>query len=249
MSILKNSQDESKIKSADSQAYQIEPYGLSIIDDSYIFKHANGGLGETNKNGYEKEKFDFNERLKKGRYTLNDSALALEKEATVSAKDMVKKLVISAKDGNLKMYHPNNDSRYLYGEGFNGVVRDFYEVTTYEELNKWLAENELLIKWRFPEPKSLEQLSTNEASTNQVIKIKSKTDRRNRLYAEIEEIENYKNISRAKIIEQLKGNIGKDGTCVTSVTTTNINWLDWRGVKQVTSFDNLSTWLRRQKIV
>jgi hypothetical protein len=145
------------LKASLEEALEKEPYGLSINNGTYTFKNADGSEEWTNEYvDYERKKFEFNERLKRGRYTLNDAALTLVKEATVSAEDMVKKLVQSAGDGTLKMYHPINDSRYLYGEKFNPYVTDYIEVTTYEELNQWLNAFEPLIKWRFPEPQIFE---------------------------------------------------------------------------------------------
>lgn len=243
---LKTYLEKLNIELIEGQKNEIEPYGLSIIDDSYIFKHADGGLGQTNKNGYEEEKFDFNERLRKGRYTLNDAALALEKEATISAKDMVKKLVLSAQDGDLKMYHPDSDSRYLYGEGFNSVVRDFYEVTTYEELNKWLAANEPLIRWRFPEPQSLNQLGLKAQSDKNNRKHTPKTDRQKRLYAEIStEVDDYKNKSLGDIHKILKAFAGKEGSCIKKYDK-SIEWIDYENLPQVTSFSALRKWLYRE---
>ena len=129
-------------------------FGLEIIDEHYIIHDAKGGSGTTNKITYENLKVDFNQLLAHGRYTLNDAAMAIAEGTNASAKDIVNKLCLAAKNETLKMFDRSTGARYLYGKNFNSTVRDFYEVTTYLELNNWLSENEPLLNWRFPEPQS-----------------------------------------------------------------------------------------------
>lgn len=221
--------------------------GLKIEGAQYVIRSATGGIHTTCKESYEVIKIVFNLLLEKGRYTLNDAALTIQEGANSPAKEMLKKLMLAAEDGSLKMYYHNNDSRYLYGEDFNTRVRDFYEVTTHTELNNWLDANEPLIKWRFPKPNSLEQLSTNETSNDHAIKGKPKTDRLYRLYEEIvNNIDNYKEIPKHKLIEHLKNLVGKKGSCIQSVDK-KIYWLDRRGFPQETNFSSLGKWLSRHK--
>ena len=128
--------------------------GLTIKDGLFHIRNANGS-STLSSTAYEIEKIAFNQRLAKGNYTLNDAAMTIEESVNASAHDMVNKLVQAAEKGSLKMFDPISDARWLYGEKFNSTIRCFYEVTTYSELNSWLKENEPLITWRFPEPKSL----------------------------------------------------------------------------------------------
>ncbi len=134
--------------------YGRDLFGLTITGEQYIIRHANGGSSTTNRGTYENLKVAFNQLLANGRYTLNDAALAIEEETNASAKDIVNKLCLAAEKGTLKMFDSNTGARWLYGERFNLRVKDFLEVTTYSELNKWLNEYEPLLNWRFPEPQS-----------------------------------------------------------------------------------------------
>jgi hypothetical protein len=71
--------------------------------------------------------------------------------------------------------------------------------------------------------------------------------RRNRLYGEILEIPNYKTIGQPAIRKILTTYIGKDGSCVKSISSANISWIDSEGNPQVTTYDSLGKWLTRQK--
>lgn len=184
--------------------------------------------------------------MNKGFYTIRLATEEIKKHASFNYEATLNKLKRAVQNGEIKMYAPYTYERHIYNN-FAKDFKDFHEVTTIKDLNRWLDNNEV-IEWRFTETQSFEKLSPNELAIKQSKKSEPKTIRRYRLYAEIEEIENYKNMGIRKVIEQLKVNISKDGTCVKNITSSNnIEWLDWQGNKQVTSFDNLGTWLRRRK--
>ena len=71
--------------------------------------------------------------------------------------------------------------------------------------------------------------------------------RRIRLYAEIAEIPNYKTIGKPAIRKILTTNIGKGGSCITSLGPDAIYWTDCKGDKQSTTYASLGKWLSRQK--
>ena len=231
-------------------ALSCDLYGLTRNGGDYTIQNARGGKLTVKSDSYLKLKQSFNKLLNKGQYTLSDAAMAIELHTKAEAKVTVKNLIKAVKKDELKMYHPITNQRYQYGKGYNLVVRDFEEVTTYSELNNWLDENEPLITWRFPEPQSSD---TKYESTDKPVIADdvnngddAKSTRSNRLYSEIAEIENYKNIGKHAIRKILAGYIGKDGSCIKSIEGSSINWIDWQGEKQITTNDSFGKWLSRQ---
>ena len=80
-----------------------------------------------------------------GRYTLEAAANMLEEHAGVRAADMLNKLMRSTADGRLPVYEPGRRARYQ-----SNTVREFYEESYWNDLNRWLDDNEPRIAWRFP---------------------------------------------------------------------------------------------------
>ena len=79
-----------------------------------------------------------------GRYTLEEAANLLEKQAGERAGPMLDKLKAAAASRALPTYEPGKNARYA-----GKVVREFYEEAHAEDLNAWLEANEPRIVWRF----------------------------------------------------------------------------------------------------
>ena len=86
-----------------------------------------------------------------GRYTLEEAANEIARQAAERADVMLEKLMKAAQAGELPVYEPDHNARYVYGEGGASHVREFYEEAFASDLNKWLAEHEPRIPFRFSE--------------------------------------------------------------------------------------------------
>ena len=75
----------------------------------------------------------------------------------------------------------------------------------------------------------------------------SNDKRRNRLYNEVLNIKDWKKMSTAKILSQLRDVAGTSGSCVQTVGKDSITWLDLAGNKQITLFTALGKWLTRNQ--
>ncbi len=112
----------------------------------------------------------------------------------------------------------------------------------------WAIENKLYI----PSEPTIEVIPQPLIPDTQVNNDDSNGDdteptRHNRLYGEIAEITNYKTIGKSAIRKILATYIEKTGSCIKSLNTTSISWVDWQGDNQVTTNDSLGKWLTRQK--
>jgi hypothetical protein len=89
-----------------------------------------------------------------GRYTLEDVADLLEREAGVRRAAMLTKLKDAALAKSLPTYEPGHQERIEYGtrEGEWTRVRDFHDEAYWDDLNAWLDTNEPRVSWRFPAP-------------------------------------------------------------------------------------------------
>ncbi|WJF91155.1 hypothetical protein QS306_05830 [Paraburkholderia bonniea] len=87
------------------------------------------------------------EKKEAGRYTLQEAAEEIERNIGERFGTMIEKLKAAVSAGALVVYEPGRNARYL-----PKTVRDFYEEARTADLNRWLAENELCITFRFPEP-------------------------------------------------------------------------------------------------
>lgn len=101
---------------------------------------------------YDNEMTQLAQRQARGRYTLEEAAMAVNKATGARAEEMLHKFMKAAEAGALATYEPGKDSRYIYGEGFASRVRDFYEEAYWDDLNVWLGANERRIKFEFPVP-------------------------------------------------------------------------------------------------
>lgn len=82
-----------------------------------------------------------------GRYTLEEAANEIDQHTGDRAGPMLEKLMQAVRDERLPVYEPGQTGRYQ-----PKTVRGFYEEAYRCDLNKWLAENEPRIAWRFPDP-------------------------------------------------------------------------------------------------
>lgn len=103
------------------------------------------------RSSYEEYQRRLRSRRDEGRYTLEEAAIALG-DAGERADEMLKKLMQAARDGVLPVYEPGRKARYTHGDDFSTRVREFYEEARWWDLNKWLADNEALIRFEFPAP-------------------------------------------------------------------------------------------------
>ena len=110
------------------------------------------GTTTMNRAAYDQYKAALDDRQSKGRYTLEEAAMLIERETGERADEMLKKFMGAALNGALHTHEPGKQSRYLYGDGFASRVRDFYEEAYFYDLNIWLVANEPRIAWRFPDP-------------------------------------------------------------------------------------------------
>jgi hypothetical protein len=68
------------------------------------------------------------------------------------ASEMLRKLMLAAREGALPVYEPGKKAKYEYGCGKAIAVREFYEEAYWNDLNDWLKLNEPRVSYRFPEP-------------------------------------------------------------------------------------------------
>jgi hypothetical protein len=92
-----------------------------------------------------------------GRYTLEEAANEIDQHTGDRAGPMLEKLMHAVRDARLPVYEPGQTGRYQ-----PKTVRGFYEEAYRCDLNKWLAENEPRIAWRFPAP----QVGAGETAVN-----------------------------------------------------------------------------------
>ncbi len=112
------------------------------------------GTSTMSRAGYDEHLQRLAQRQAKGRYSMDEAAIAVNKATGERADEMLHKFMKAAFSGLLRTYEPGKDSQYLYGEGFATFTRDRHEEAYWCDLNKWLDENEARITWRFPEPES-----------------------------------------------------------------------------------------------
>ena len=110
------------------------------------------GSSTMNRGAYEQYRTALADRQSKGRSTLEEAAMAIAQATGERADELLKKLMRAAANDALPVYEPGKNARYLYGPNHASRVRDFYEEARWEDLNKWLALNEPLIEFRFPDP-------------------------------------------------------------------------------------------------
>jgi len=89
------------------------------------------------------------ERQAQGRYTINEAAQEIA-GAGERLDPLVEKLVVAAASVDIRMYGPGEQARYEYRNGRQ--VRPFYEEAYWDDLNRWLDENEKRVTFRFPKP-------------------------------------------------------------------------------------------------
>lgn len=117
------------------------------------------------------EAYAEQERLKReaGRFTIDEAAEIIERESGERKDDMRAKLAGAAKAEKLHVYEPGRLARYEYRDGIS--VRTFYEEVFWDDLNKWLAENEQRVAYRFLNPALSEPASpavTEKAEAKEV---------------------------------------------------------------------------------
>lgn len=110
---------------------------------------------------YEEHQLRLTNRHMKGRYTLEEAALMLADKAHERALTILGKLMQAARDGQLTTHAPGENANYQQPDR----VREFYEESYWDDLNKWLIENEPRITWRFPMPD--EELAIMKVGTNE----------------------------------------------------------------------------------
>lgn len=93
-------------------------------------------------------------KQKAGRYTLEEAAQLLGEEADEHSDSFLKKLVAAVERGDLPVFEPGRNARYLYGPGHASCVRTFYEEAFWNDLNIWLKAHEprIFTSWQFPKP-------------------------------------------------------------------------------------------------
>lgn len=108
-----------------------------------------------------KRKYDgqAEDKMAAGRYTLSDAANTLERHTGERADGMLTKLRKSVSDSVLPVYEPGKQARYQ-----PSTIREFYEEAHWDDLNKWLADNEPRIAWRFPAPAAQSEAMSPPAS-------------------------------------------------------------------------------------
>ena len=121
-----------------------------------------------------------------GRYTLEEAAEHLEIAGERNSA-MLGRLKQAAEKGALPMYEPGREARIVYGsgEGQVSLVREFHEHVYWDDLNRWLEENEPRIKYRFPRPNTTVAPTIGGLRPG-VLKHSTKTKRRDSLDPAIE---------------------------------------------------------------
>lgn len=100
------------------------------------------------------------EKRNAGRYTLKEAALVIAEKTDERKEIIIKKLEAAAEKYELHTYEPGKNAKIRYGSGpgeFSGV-RAFHDEVFWDDLNKWLAENEPRISCRFPAPSKVEMV-------------------------------------------------------------------------------------------
>ena len=100
-----------------------------------------------------------------GRYTLEEASAAIAEHNNERNEVMRAQLEAAARKHELHMYEPVRNARIEYGagQGKNHCVRIFYEECYWNDLNKWLEDNEPRLQYRFPAPADA-QAEQNEQS-------------------------------------------------------------------------------------
>lgn len=93
-----------------------------------------------------------------GRYTLEQAAQVLEREADERFETVLDRLVSAAKSGELRMQNPAENFRRDYTAEKTKQVRIFYEEAYWDDLNSWLEANEPRVQYKFPAPELLDEL-------------------------------------------------------------------------------------------
>lgn len=130
-------------------------------------------------------------------------------------------------------------------------MKNVSSLVTIVDVNSWLNRKGYQYEWELSRP-TIKVTPQPLIPGTQVNSDDSNGDdtepkRHNRLYGEILEIESYKTIGQPAIRKILVTYIGKDGSCIKSLSDDSISWIDWQGNKQVTTNNSLGTWLRRQE--
>jgi len=112
-------------------------------------------ISQMSRKVYEEYQSALKDRLAKGRYTLEDAAMHIEATTNERADEMLQKLEAAAWAGKLVVYEPGKNAKYIYGPGGANHVRIDYEEAYANDLNTWLAENELRIACEFPESRRI----------------------------------------------------------------------------------------------
>jgi hypothetical protein len=105
------------------------------------------------------------QRRADGRYTLEEAANEIAQKAGERADVMLGKLMKAA-GRELLVYLPGRNARYSYGEGGVMRVREDYEEAHASDMNKWLAEHEPRITFRFDEEPTDDTERAAPASTD-----------------------------------------------------------------------------------
>lgn len=86
-------------------------------------------------------------RRDKGRYWLEEAALAFSDGTGERAETMLEKLMEAVRNGLLPVYEPGRLLRYQ-----PKTVRQYDDEALWQDLNGWLETNVPRISWRFPKP-------------------------------------------------------------------------------------------------
>jgi hypothetical protein len=104
-------------------------------------------------------------RREADRYTLEEAAFFIAESAEERPDEILAKLKRDVSIGKLDAYEPGKNQKYRFGT--DKVTRTFYEEIYGEDLNKWLAENELKIQCQFSMPDSDADIAGHSQSVNQ----------------------------------------------------------------------------------
>ncbi|MFC5427215.1 hypothetical protein ACFPTO_00060 [Paraburkholderia denitrificans] len=99
------------------------------------------------------------DRRAAGRYRLREAAEEIARNTGERFGPMLEKLKAAVSAGALVVYEPGRIARYN-----PKTVRDLYEEARAADLNAWLAKNEPLITFRFPEPSNAPAGSAESAT-------------------------------------------------------------------------------------
>jgi hypothetical protein len=122
-----------------------------MLAEQFTFRGITG-VTSLDHHAHEENQQELARRRKEGRYTLEEAALFIRDATGERADELLRKLMAAAGSGAMPVYEPGKQGKYRYGEGFASRVRHFYEEARWCDLNKWLAENEPLIIFSFPDP-------------------------------------------------------------------------------------------------